>query len=223
MGSGFPGGSGGKESACKAGDLGLIPGLGRSLGEGKRLPTPVFWPGEFHGQNGYTVHAGHRELDTTERLSFSYFSPYCERVSKSSSDRRTLKAHLFCFFLLFSFWRRANRRPPVGARSLMPSRLLDKHQDVISFTRRVVKTPGGFNGSACKVLGGQGRGVPLQHTSSPLWSERRHAPVSEVICGVIGSGEGAVLAPEITSPSVLGIQGLDSWYLLLAETLQAVM
>ena len=30
---GFPGGSGGKESACYAGDLGSIPGLGRSLGE----------------------------------------------------------------------------------------------------------------------------------------------------------------------------------------------
>ena len=31
---GFPGGSDGKESACKSGDLGLIPGLGRSPGEG---------------------------------------------------------------------------------------------------------------------------------------------------------------------------------------------
>ena len=28
-------GSGGKESACNSGDLGLIPGFGRSLGEGK--------------------------------------------------------------------------------------------------------------------------------------------------------------------------------------------
>ena len=28
-----PGGSGGKESACNAGDLGSIPGLGRSPGE----------------------------------------------------------------------------------------------------------------------------------------------------------------------------------------------
>ena len=45
---GFPGGSDGKESACNAGDLGLILGLGRSPGEGKKLPTPVFWPGEFH-------------------------------------------------------------------------------------------------------------------------------------------------------------------------------
>ena len=31
---GFPGGSDGKESACIAGDLGSIPGSGRSLGEG---------------------------------------------------------------------------------------------------------------------------------------------------------------------------------------------
>ena len=31
---GFPGGSDGKESACSAGDLGLIPGLGGSPGGG---------------------------------------------------------------------------------------------------------------------------------------------------------------------------------------------
>ena len=35
---GFLCGSAGKESACNAGDLGLIPGLGRSLGEGKNYP-----------------------------------------------------------------------------------------------------------------------------------------------------------------------------------------
>ena len=34
-GWGFPCGSAGKQSACNAGDLGLIPGLGRSPGEGK--------------------------------------------------------------------------------------------------------------------------------------------------------------------------------------------
>ena len=33
---GFSCGSAGKESACNAGDLGWIPGLGRSPGEGKR-------------------------------------------------------------------------------------------------------------------------------------------------------------------------------------------
>ena len=35
---GFPGGSAGKESACNAGDLDLIPGLGGSPGEGKGYP-----------------------------------------------------------------------------------------------------------------------------------------------------------------------------------------
>ena len=36
--SGFPCGSTGKESSCNAGDLGSIPGLGRSPGEGKGYP-----------------------------------------------------------------------------------------------------------------------------------------------------------------------------------------
>ena len=35
---GFPGGSAGKESACNAGDLGSVPGLGRSPGEGNSYP-----------------------------------------------------------------------------------------------------------------------------------------------------------------------------------------
>ena len=62
---GFPGGSAGKESACNAGDLGSIPGLGRSPGE-EKLPTPVCWPGEFHGLQSPW---GRKESDTTERLS----------------------------------------------------------------------------------------------------------------------------------------------------------
>ena len=35
---GFPGGSAGKASACRAGDLGSIPGLGRPPGEGNGNP-----------------------------------------------------------------------------------------------------------------------------------------------------------------------------------------
>ena len=35
---GFPGGSDDKESACNAEDLGLVPGLGRSPGEGNGNP-----------------------------------------------------------------------------------------------------------------------------------------------------------------------------------------
>ena len=39
---GFLGGSNGKESACNAGDLGLIPGSGRSPGEGSGNPLQYF-------------------------------------------------------------------------------------------------------------------------------------------------------------------------------------
>ena len=35
---GFPGGSGGKESACNVGAPGSIPGLGRSYGKGNGYP-----------------------------------------------------------------------------------------------------------------------------------------------------------------------------------------
>ena len=35
---GFPCGSAGKESTCNVGNLGLIPGLGKSLGKGKGYP-----------------------------------------------------------------------------------------------------------------------------------------------------------------------------------------
>ena len=40
---GFPGSSAGKESACNAGDSGSIPGLGRSLVEGKGYPFQHSW------------------------------------------------------------------------------------------------------------------------------------------------------------------------------------
>ena len=38
MQPGFPGGSDGKESACNAGDVGSVPGLGRSPGDGDGNP-----------------------------------------------------------------------------------------------------------------------------------------------------------------------------------------
>ena len=43
MKSGFPDSSIGKESACNAGDSGLIPGLGRSAGEGIGYPLQYSW------------------------------------------------------------------------------------------------------------------------------------------------------------------------------------
>ena len=63
---GFPESSAGKESACNAGDLDLIPGLGRSPGEGKGYPTPAFWPGEL--RRLYRPR-GSKESEGTEQLS----------------------------------------------------------------------------------------------------------------------------------------------------------
>ena len=66
----FPDGSDGKESACNARDLGLIPRLGRCPAEGNGNQLLVFFPGEVHGQRSLADYSpwGHKELDTTERL-----------------------------------------------------------------------------------------------------------------------------------------------------------
>ena len=48
----------------------LIPESRRSSGRRAQLPTPVLWPGEFHGERslaGYSLW-DHKELDTTEQL-----------------------------------------------------------------------------------------------------------------------------------------------------------
>ena len=70
---GFPGSSEVKASACNAGDPGSIPGLGRFPWRRKWQPTPVFLPGESHGQRslvGYSPR-GRKESDMTERLHFT--------------------------------------------------------------------------------------------------------------------------------------------------------
>ena len=61
----FPCGSAGKESACNAGDLGSIPGLGRSPAEGKAYPLQ--YSGLETGHGLYTPW-GRKELDMTEQL-----------------------------------------------------------------------------------------------------------------------------------------------------------
>ena len=60
----------GKESACNAGDMGSVPGLGRSPGEGNGKPTPVFLSGRSYGERSLVGYSpwGRKELDTAERL-----------------------------------------------------------------------------------------------------------------------------------------------------------
>ena len=60
----------------------------------ERLPTPVFWPGEFHGL--YSPW-GHKELDTTERLS-SLKGVSERRDGNKGFAREVLKPKMECNF-----------------------------------------------------------------------------------------------------------------------------
>ena len=65
---GFPCGSAGKESTCKAGDLGSIPGLGRSPGEVKDYPLQY---SGLENSMDYIDHGVTKEMGMTEQLSLS--------------------------------------------------------------------------------------------------------------------------------------------------------
>ena len=69
MEGGFPGGSNGKESACKAGDLdsiaGFDPWIGKIPWRREWLPTAVFLSGKPHGQRSLSSYhpLGRKESD----------------------------------------------------------------------------------------------------------------------------------------------------------------
>ena len=74
-GGNFPGGSDGEESACNAGDVSSIPGLGRSRWRREWQPTPIFLPGEFHGHRRLACYSlwGRKESDATKQLTHTFF------------------------------------------------------------------------------------------------------------------------------------------------------
>ena len=64
---GFSDSSVGRESACNAGDTGSVPGSGRSAGEG------IGYSFQYSGlENSLDCLCGPKELDTTERLYFTF-------------------------------------------------------------------------------------------------------------------------------------------------------
>ena len=68
MSKGFPGGSGSKNSACNVGDLGSVPGLGRSPGGGHGNPLQSSCLEKLHGQRSLESYSprDHTESETTE-------------------------------------------------------------------------------------------------------------------------------------------------------------
>ena len=73
---GFPAGSDGKESTCNVGDLGSVPGLGRSLGGGLGIPLQYSCLEIPHGKRSLAGYSpwGHKESDMTEWLSTAQHS-----------------------------------------------------------------------------------------------------------------------------------------------------
>ena len=73
MKMGFPCGSAGKESACNAGDLGSIPGLGRSPGEGQGSPL------QYSGPENSMDHTVHGVAESQTGLSDFHF--HCKNTN----------------------------------------------------------------------------------------------------------------------------------------------
>ena len=70
---GVPDGSDGKEATCNAGDRGFDPWVVKIPWRRAWQPTPVFSPGESHGQRSLVGYSpwGHTESGMTERPSLS--------------------------------------------------------------------------------------------------------------------------------------------------------
>ena len=72
-----------KKSGCNAGDPGLIPGLGRSPGEGNGYPHQYSCL-ENSMVRGYSPW-GHKESDMTERITLSLFT-FSKRKGKQTVE-----------------------------------------------------------------------------------------------------------------------------------------
>ena len=86
---GFPGGPVVKNPPANPGDLGFDSWVRKIPWSRKWQPTPVFFPGEFHGQRSLVGDSlwGHKELDPTEQLnnnnSKDAFPAFLARISSS--------------------------------------------------------------------------------------------------------------------------------------------
>ena len=91
IGTGFPGGSDGKESACNAGHSGLILWLGRSSGEGNGYPLqhylekPMDW-----GSRRAMIHGA---VKSQTRLSYSHYNIYKSKKIQSIKRKIQLRKY----------------------------------------------------------------------------------------------------------------------------------
>ena len=76
-----------RERIClQCGTAGFEPWVGKISWRREWLPTPVFWPREFHGQRGLAGYSswGHKESKTTEQL-LLHFTSNCKSLQQQKS------------------------------------------------------------------------------------------------------------------------------------------
>ena len=92
----FPCGSAGKESACNVGDLGLIPELGRSLGEGKGYPL------QYSGLENSMDSIVHGVAKSRTRLSNFHFTfTFHMHVYACQININICYSHMHCITQMF--------------------------------------------------------------------------------------------------------------------------
>ena len=183
---GFPCGSAGKESACNAGDLGLIPGWGRSPGEGNGHPLQYSclenpregeaWWATVHGaaksrtQILLCIHHLRENQDPAPRLH------YCFLTTPSLSLQPLPSLISNCLNLPFETqgmsWRLEGDRKVSMFRSPTGSCLdLLLSQIIWGFlvAQMVKNLPAMYAGDLCSISGfkrspGEGNGYPLQYS-----------------------------------------------------------
>ena len=89
----LPGGSDSKESACNVGDLGLIPGWGRSPGGGDDNPLQYSCLENPDGQRSLASYSawGHKESDMTEQLSTAQGISRCHTAGHFGISKGALR------------------------------------------------------------------------------------------------------------------------------------
>ena len=90
-----PGGLVNEESACKSGELGLIPGLGRSSGEGNGYPLQYSCLENYMEQRSLADYSswGCKESDMTERLTLIHYD-WCKK--RKFEHRGTHRRKMMC-------------------------------------------------------------------------------------------------------------------------------